>query len=291
MASPQARGGKAHVKPVPPTEPPVEATLDPLAYNVALPQVEFEGPLDLLLHLIQSHQLNILDIPIHFITGKYLEYLSVMQTLSIDVASEYLVMAAVLAHIKSKLLLPVVPNDSKDELEEELLDPRQELVRRLLEYQRFKAAAAEMSLLSESAQDAVPRPPPPPPPRNEGPLAEFPLHHLVDALIALMGRRKIKINHEVTFERLTITDRINELSDILRRRRNSTFEELFEGATTKFDIVITFLALLEMSKLKLTRIFQASVYGTLHIEYTLQDASPEELELPFDLDPEDPPSS
>lgn len=286
MASPQGRAARSHVKPVPPTEPPVEATLDPLAYNVALPQVEFEGPLDLLLHLIQSHQLNILDIPIRFITSKYLEYLAVMQSLSIDIASEYLVMAAVLAHIKSRLLLPTVPDDAKDELAEEGLDPRQELVRRLLEYQRFKAAAAELSAFSEAAQDAIPRPPPPPPPRNAGPLAEFPLHQLVDALIQLMGRRKIKINHEVTFERLTITDRINELSDILRSRRSLTFDDLLEGAVTKFDVVITFLALLEMSKLKLTRIYQASTYGTLHIEYALQDASPDDLQLPAGLDDE-----
>ncbi len=288
MASSQARGGRAHVKPVATEALPVEATLDPLAYNVALPQIEFEGPLDLLLHLIQSHQLNILDIPIRFITTRYLEYLSVMQTLSIDVASEYLVMAAVLAHIKSKLLLPVVPEDSRDDLDEEGLDPRQELVRRLLEYQRFKAAAAEMAVLSEGAQDAIPRPPAPPPPRNAGPLAEFPVHHLVDALIALMGRRKIKISHEVTFERLTITDRINQLSDILRVRRRATFDELFEGTITKFDIVITFLALLEMSKLKLTRVFQAGVYAPIHIEYTLEDASPEDLDLlVVDPDPTD----
>jgi segregation and condensation protein A len=195
-------------------------------------------------------------------------------------------MAAVLAHLKSRLLLPVVPGDGKDDLPQEELDPRQELVRRLLEYQRFKAAAAEMASLSEGAQDALPRPPLPAPPRSEGPLAEFPLHHLVDALIALMGRRKIKINHEVTFERLTITDRINELSDILRSRRSLTFDDLLEGAVTKFDVVITFLALLEMSKLKLTRIYQASTYGTLHIEYALQDASPDDLQLPAGLDDE-----
>jgi segregation and condensation protein A len=278
LASPQARPQRPHLKKVASDPTPVEATFDPLAYNVALPQVEFEGPLDLLLHLIQSHQLNILDIPVHFITTRYLEYLSVMQSLSIDVASEYLVMAAVLAHLKSRLLLPVVPGDGKDDLPQEELDPRQELVRRLLEYQRFKAAAAEMASLSEGAQDALPRPPLPAPPRSEGPLAEFPLHHLVDALIALMGRRKIKINHEVTFERLTITDRINQLSDLLRVRRRATFDELFEGVVTRFDIVITFLALLEMSRLRLTRVYQAGVYTPIHIEYTLQDASPEDIE-------------
>jgi len=275
----------APVKAVPPAD---GAPLDPLAYNVALPQVEFEGPLDLLLHLIQSHQLNILDVPIHFITRKYLEYLTVMQTLSIDVASEYLVMAAVLAHIKSKMLLPIVPDEAKDELEDELLDPREELVRRLLEYQRFKAAAAEMSLMNEAAQDSFPRPPGPPPPRNEGPLAPFPIHQLVAAFTELLGRRKVKIGHEVTFDRLTITDRINQLTDILRVRRRLTFEELFDDVVTKFDLVITFLALLEMAKLRLTRLYQAGVYASIHIEYTLQEASIDEADLGDDDPKEDP---
>lgn len=252
--------------------------LDPLAYNVSLPQVEFEGPLDLLLHLIQSHQLNILDVPIHFITQRYLEYLSVIQALSLDLASEYLVMAAVLAHIKSKMLLPVLPDDQKDNLEEEGLDPREELVRRLLEYQRFKAAAAELASLGETAQDAFPRPPAPPPPRNAGPLAEIPLFQLLDAFTELLGKRKIKIGHEVTFDRLTITDRINELVDVLRVRRRATFEELFPEEFTRFDIVITFLALLEMAKLKLTRLFQAGVYSSIHIEYTVEETSADELE-------------
>ncbi len=269
----------AAVRAVPqPATPAEPAPLDPLAYNVALPQVEFEGPLDLLLHLIQSHQLNILDIPIHFITTRYLEYLAVMQVLTIDVASEYLVMAAVLAHIKSKLLLPVVPTDQQGDAEDEGADPRQELVRRLLDYQRFKAAAAEMGSLSEAAQDAFVRPPPPPPPRGEGPLAEFPVHLLVEAFGKLLATRKIKTKHEVSFDRLTITDRINELTDILRVRRKAVFDELFDANATKFDLVITFLALLEMCKLRLTRLYQADTYGSLHIEYTV---SPDDLDEPL----------
>src|SRR5215468_3757662 len=112
-------------------------------YVVALPA--FEGPLDLLLHLIQKHELDILDIPVSFITEKYLEYITLMQELSIDIASEYLVMAATLAHIKSKSLLPTPPEGQDDELLEEELDPRQELIRRLLEYQKYKQAAFDLS--------------------------------------------------------------------------------------------------------------------------------------------------
>src|SRR6476620_542120 len=106
------------------------------AYVVALPA--FEGPLDLLLHLIQKHELDILDIPVSFVTEKYLEYINLMQEMSIDLASEYLVMAATLVHIKSKSLLPAEPAGQEDELDEEGLDPRGDLIRRLLEYQKYK---------------------------------------------------------------------------------------------------------------------------------------------------------
>src|SRR5262245_32314105 len=105
----------------------------------------FEGPLDLLLHLIQSHELDILDLPIAFITEKYLEYLGLMQELALDVVSEYLVMAATLAHIKSKMLLPAPPAGQDDDPLEDQVDPREELVRRLLEYQKYKAAAEDLA--------------------------------------------------------------------------------------------------------------------------------------------------
>src|SRR5205085_3043220 len=108
-------------------------------YSVSLPS--FEGPLDLLLHLCQKHELDILDIPIGFITEKYLEYMSVMQLLDLDLASEYLVMAATLAHIKSKMLLPAPPPGQEDDLIAEEEDPREALIRRLLEYQKYKKAA------------------------------------------------------------------------------------------------------------------------------------------------------
>ena len=115
-------------------------------YRMNLPQAGFEGPLDLLLHLIQEHELDILDIPIGFITERFLAYLKLMDLLSIDIASEYLVMAATLAHIKSKMLLPVVPVGQEDDgLPAEEEDPRAELVLRLLEYQKYKAAAAELA--------------------------------------------------------------------------------------------------------------------------------------------------
>ncbi len=170
-------------------DPAIEAKAhDPLAYQVALPQ--FEGPLDLLLHLIQTHELSILDIPMKFVTEKYLEYLSLMQALTIDVASEYLVMAAMLTHIKSKMLLPEAPKGQDDSAEEELLDPREELVRRLLEYQKFKHAAAELQDRGTLGQDVFTRPElPDDAPKEQGPLASFPVFQLFDAFYKLLERR------------------------------------------------------------------------------------------------------
>src|SRR5882757_5179916 len=121
-------------------------------YSVSLPM--FEGPLDLLLHLCQKHELDILDIPIAFITEKYLEYLAVMQLLHLDIAAEYLVMAATLAHIKSKMLLPAPPPGQDDDAAaEEEEDPRESLIARLLEYQKYKHAAAELSDRGVAGQD------------------------------------------------------------------------------------------------------------------------------------------
>ncbi len=243
------------------------ATADPNAYNVQLPA--FEGPLDLLLHLVQTHQLDILDIPIRFITEKYLEYLTVMRHLAIDVASEYLVMAAVLAHIKSKMLLPEPPADQADELSDEELDPREELVRRLLEYQKYKDAAARLAALSSAGQDALHRPSSDAAPEGPAPLAPIPVFQLLDAFAKLLSRRKVRVDHEITFDRLSITDRIHELTAVFRvRGRRLPFEALFGEQASRFDLVITFLALLEMSRLRMARLFQNEALAQLDVEYT-----------------------
>src|SRR6202046_453212 len=128
-------------------------TFDPgtAAWSLQLPH--FEGPLDLLLHLCQKHELNILDIPISFVTEKYLEYLSVMQLMHLDIASEYLVMAATLAHIKSKMLLPAPPPGQEDDAFVEEEDPREALIRRLLEYQKYKQAAVDLAARGVAGRD------------------------------------------------------------------------------------------------------------------------------------------
>ncbi|HTM23528.1 MAG TPA: segregation/condensation protein A, partial [Kofleriaceae bacterium] len=182
----------------------------------------FEGPLDLLLHLVRKHELDIMDIPIAFVTEKYIEYLDLMTSLNLDVAGEYLLMAATLAHIKSRELLPTPPplEPGEDgELEDEV-DPRQELIRRLLEYQKYKEAGEHLGgrpvvgrnvwLRGAPREDAV----------AEGidldrlaPLADIPVLKLVEALDRVLRSAKVRVTHQVHVDRLSVAERINQLAD------------------------------------------------------------------------------
>lgn len=245
----------------------------PEGVSVTLPT--FEGPLDLLLHLCQKHELDILDIPIAFVTEKYLEFLAVMQLINLDVASEYLVMAATLAHIKSKSLLPAPPPGQEDELTAEEEDPREALIRRLLEYQKYKLAGEQLQARGVAGRDVFLRGMPIEEATHTGlpPLAQVPLFSLVEAFQNVLSKSKIKLSHDVVHERITLTDRINELVDVLRERRRVAFEELFEEMHTRFDLVITFLALLEMTRLRMTRLFQADFDSNIYIEFTAQVSS------------------
>jgi len=249
------------------------------AYSVTLPS--FEGPLDLLLHLCQKHELNIIDIPIGFVTEKYLEYLAVMTLLNLDVASEYLVMAATLAHIKSKMLLPAPPPGQEDELAEDEEDPRESLIRRLLEYQKYKKAGEDLQSRGVAGRDVFGRGMPVEEAIHTGlpPLAQVPIFSLVEAFQGVLSRSKVKISHDVVHERITLTDRINELVDILRVKKRVAFEEMFTGLETRFDLVITFLAVLEMTKLRMTRIYQTEPSAPIYVEFSAQ----------VEEDPEGPP--
>jgi segregation and condensation protein A len=255
--------------------PPVEEDELPAdVYRVKLDV--FEGPLDLLLHLIRKHELDILDIPVGFVTEKYLEYLSLMQELSIDVASEYLVMAATLAHIKSKMLLPPDPNAADDEEGEagEEADPRAELVRRLLEYQKYRHAAEEIADRAAVGRDMFPRGSAEPMPEGPAPLASFEPFRLFDAFQKVLKRADQVADHQVLFERVSIADRIVELTELLHERRRLVFDELFEQVEeetgprppTRLELVVTFLALLEMGKMRVVRIVQEQALGPIVVE-------------------------
>ncbi len=244
-----------------PTRPPRGAE-----YAVSLPS--FEGPLDLLLHLCQKHELDILQIPVGFVTEKYLEYLAVMQLMHLDIASEYLVMAATLAHIKSKMLLPAPPPGQEDEALEDEEDPREALIRRLLEYQKYKQAAVDLAARGVAGRDVFLRGTPIVESVKTGlpPLAEVPLYAIVEAFQRVLSRTNVKLSHDIVADRISITDRIVELTQVILTRRRALFEDLFDGATSRFDLVITFLALLEMTRLRLTTLVQTDPLAPLYVE-------------------------
>ena len=251
-------------------------------YRVTLPT--FEGPLDMLLHLIQKHELDILDIPVSFVTQKYLEYMSLMRELSIDVASEYLVMAATLTHIKSKMLLPAVPRDQEDETAEEEEDPRAELVRRLLEYQKYKAAAEDLGRRETLGKDVFARGEGEVEPDGPAPFAKFGVFDLLGAFAKVLERTKSSTDHEVFFDRISITDRIMELTAMLRAKRSVPFEDLFLGSDpekkpARFEVVITFLAILEMCRLRMMSVYQAEPLEPIFVELLIVKDDDDEVEL------------
>lgn len=240
--------GPGVVKAAAPDETP------PGGYHVQLPM--FEGPLDLLLHLIKENELDILNIPIAFVSEKYLEYIKQMEDMSIDVASEYLVMAATLVYIKSRSLLPPSPEDQLAAGDEPEEDPRAELIRRLLAYQKYKLAAEQLGGRSVLGRDVFLRGAAMEAGSEPAELVPPSLFQLMDAFRGVLERAKQVADHEIDFERISITDRIGQLSDLLREHGKLRFEELFQGQVTRADLIVTFLAILEMTKLRLTRISQ-----------------------------------
>jgi segregation and condensation protein A len=231
----------------------------------------FEGPLDLLLHLIKENELDILNIPIAFVSEKYFEYIKQMEEMSIDVASEYLVMAATLVYIKSRSLLPPSPEDQLAAGEEPEEDPRAELIRRLLAYQKYKLAAEQLGGRSVLGRDVFLRGAPMDAGSEPAALVPPSLFQLMDAFRSVLERAKQVADHEIDFERISITDRIGQLSDLLRARGKLQFEELFQGQVTRADLIVTFLAILEMTKLRLTRINQDSPLDPITVELSVQD--------------------
>ncbi len=229
------------------------------AFRIALPN--FEGPLDLLLHLIREHQLDILDIPIALITEKYLEHLKLMREINLDIAGEFLVMASTLLHLKSRMLLPK-EEPKLDELgqAEPGPDPRAELVRRLLEYQKYKDAADQLFTHDILDRDVFPRRVQvervPFDPEEIG-VQEISVFKLIEALDRVLKALEPKFQHEVVRDRLSLSAAIHKMADKLRSGERVSFFSLFEGTRTRSGVVITFLALLEMAKLKLIRLGMA----------------------------------
>lgn len=242
----------------PPENVEVSAELLAASADFTLKLPAFEGPLDLLLHLIREHRLDIFDIPIAFILDEYLGFLSRMRSLNLDVASEFLVMAATLAHIKSRLLLPR-EQAQHDEGEEEVGDPRADLVRRLLEYQKYKAAAEDLGrqdLLGRTVFTRSVRMQPVPQEAGELGLRELSVLKLIEAFDKVLKRLTPEQQHEVKLERLSIGDAIDRISSWLMEEESVEFWQLFEGEVERHRVIATFLGLLEMVRLRLVRVLQ-----------------------------------
>lgn len=262
-----------------PDVPEFESALE--AYPVRLRN--FEGPLDLLVHLIRKNQVNVYDIPIALITDQYLEYLALMQELNLDLAGEFLVMAATLIHIKSRMLIPRPTPEVDGELEEE--DPREALVRRLLEHQRFKAAA---ELLHEretlrSAQVKRPDAAVAGAAADEGePEFDVDLFGLLAAFRGVLERARSRPKVLLPPEQISVEQRIEELLERLSETEAVGFEELFADADSRPALIVTFIALLEMIRLKLIRVFQSGSFGPIRV---YKRARPADAPHPI-LDPE-----
>jgi segregation and condensation protein A len=231
-----------------------------LPYQVRIEN--FEGPLDLLLHLIKKNEINIYDIPIAMIAQQYLEYLEAMKELNLNVAGEFLVMAATLLQIKSKLLLPV---DETGKDEEEGPDPREELVRRLLEYKTYKEAARQLDGQEKMWRDIFSR--------EQGTserveaderlLENVSLFDLVDALKGILNRNPGKQFIEIIPDNLTVRERMNVILEVLQGKDSVSFVDLFEESCHRLVVIVTFLAVLELVRLRVARVFQAETFGPI----------------------------
>jgi segregation and condensation protein A len=239
-------------------------------YRVSLPM--FEGPLDLLLHLVKKHELDILNIPIAFITEKYVAYIKLLDELNIDVASEYLLMAATLVHIKSRMLLPNAPADEADESSDEGdIDPRAELVRRLLEYQKYKLAAEQLGSRNVLGRDVFPRGSSEEVASGQPGLEAVSMLKLLDAFQAVLERTQKTKDHEIDFERFSISEKISELMDRLNVEKKLVFHEIFTSDSSRAELIITFLAILEMTRLRLTRLIQDGPFDPIYIELRVSE--------------------
>ena len=256
--APPAQPPVARVDGKPVSDIPQDLYIPPDALAVFLEA--FEGPLDLLLYLIRRQNMNILDIDVSEITRQYMEYISAVEAMRFELAAEYLVMAATLAEIKSRMLLP--RQESEDEEEE---DPRAELIRRLQQYERFKKAAEDVDGLPRMERDTFP---------NNAALPELPrsdVHppvDLRDMLLALQGvlqRADLFSSHHVERERLSTRERMSSILAMLPADRFMAFESLFTREEGRLGVVVTFLAMLELVKEELIEIVQAETLGAIHV--------------------------
>jgi segregation and condensation protein A len=231
-------------------------------YQVQLENI-FEGPMDLLVHLIKKHEVDIYDIPIALITEQYLKYLEWMKAMNIDVAGEFLVLASTLTQIKSRMLLPAHEDEDEDE------DPRLEIIRPLEEYLRIKSAAEKLAKRDLLGEDTFVR--------NPGledyllnreeAVIDVGLFELIDAFQKILENISPIGRMEINADTITVRDRIVQIVDIFETKESVTFNELFSKNAAKSEVVVTFLAILEMVRLSLIRIAQHAQTGIIRLFY------------------------
>lgn len=251
----------ATVNGVPFTVLPEDLYIPPGALEIFLEA--FEGPLDLLLYLIRKHNLDILNIPIAEITHQYMTYVDLMKDIKLELAADYLVMAAMLAEIKSRMLLP---RQDEATLDEE--DPRAQLVRRLQEYERFKLAAEKLEQMPRLGRDTflgqveIPA--------IEMPIIkpDVPLSELLHAFLEVLKRSSLLATHKVQREALSVRERMSYILDKLNKQRFIEFHQCFDLTEGRLGIVVSFLAILELLRLGLLDIVQTELFGPIHLKVT-----------------------
>lgn len=234
----------------------------------------FEGPLDLLLYLIKKEEIDIYDIPIAKITDQYLEYLELMKLLDLNIAGEFLVMAATLIHIKSKMLLPPDQLEGEDKEEE---DPRAELVKRLLEYKKFKEAATQLSQMESHQKHFFARVGSAakieePPSHDE--FFEASLFDLITAFTKVLKDIPKDAFHQVIKDEFTVSEKIHDILHMLVEKKTMLFTDLFKAAKNKFEIITIFLALLELIKIREVAVMQSAPFSEIEIIRNTESIKP-----------------
>lgn len=248
------------------TNMPTDLYIPPDALEVILEA--FEGPLDLLLYLIRRQNLDILNIPIQEITKQYVEYIELMHQMNFELAAEYLVMAAMLAEIKSRMLLPTLHDD--EEMEE---DPRAELIRRLQEYERFKQAAEDIDGLPRLERDFWVAEVYVEHKAEQQEWVEIDLKDLVMAFKEVMARADLKISHAIEREVLSVRDRMTLVLDRLLQNKTVRFESLFNVKEGRQGVLVSFLAILELLKAHTIELVQNEPFGSIYLQTSTANTS------------------
>ena len=241
------------------TELPKDLYIPPQALEVILEA--FEGPLDLLLYLIRRQNLDILDIDVSAITEQYMQYVELMDAMQFELAAEYLLMAAMLAEIKSRMLLP-----RSQELEEDEEDPRASLIRRLQEYERFKQAAEDMDVLPRLERDTWVAKIQPPDLKKDRPLPEIDMRELLVAFGDVLRRADMYESHQIQRASLSTRERMSDVLETLKSQNFVPFVALFKAEEGRLGVVVTFLALMELIKEALVEIVQTEGFGPIHVK-------------------------